>query len=126
MKEKPRFVCFICGEASEKAPGLCSVGFHRYGVLRPNEKNTGYLGSYLDGAAHSACLQQFIPGEGQDEGDCVVCRKKIAFLHKPRSSILAVYEYRKRGCKATLAMHDKCIKKIACEQFMFIKIPFLG
>jgi hypothetical protein len=124
MKVKNKLVCFICGEASEYGPGICSIGFHKYGRLHPNEKNTGYLGSFLNGASHLSCIEKYMESEEETSGKCAVCQKKISTLQKPLSSILTVYQYRKRGCKATMSMHDKCIKSIKSDKFFFIKVMF--
>lgn len=120
-KQQNTFMCFICGGYSEKGPDLCSINFHQYGELELNEKRNGYKGFFQQRAAHASCLDPLLSGSEENPNRCAVCHKTIRSMLR-RSTKLAVYRYRKRGCSHVISLHDSCLKGIKAKDFPLMKL----
>lgn len=124
-REKPRvkFMCFLCGESSEKAPELCSVNFHKFGEMTLNSKKNAFTGYFQQGCAHVSCLEKYMAKTGLDPENCVVCGQSIKSSWSWAMK-LAVYVYRKPGCASLLSIHNSCFKKIKVNEFALFSSSF--
>lgn len=123
MSSKSNFGCLACEQQVQSGPGFCTVNFHYYRDLKLNEQQNGYLGSYLQAAAHLSCVEEFLEKGQRNAEDCVICNKRIGKLRSKISSKLAIYLYRKRGCYGIFSAHDSCLKKkVFQKNFAFVKL----
>jgi hypothetical protein len=126
MGNKTKYKCLFCFKSFVPQPGTCTVNFHHFGKLFPHPSKNEYLAGFQQGYAHVSCLQPFLDRGLENADHCAVCEKRISKSQFSRASTLTIYIYRKRGCAGVINMHDRCIRKVRCREFFFIKFPWAG
>lgn len=123
MPQKNKYLCLLCGGTSEVGPEFCSVNLHQFEPLTLNSKKNGFKGFFGQGGVHARCIEPFLQKSVGREGICVVCDKPITKSIFKGASKLAIYIYRKKDCAGVISIHDRCFKKIKCQDFLFFKFP---